>query len=348
MAKEATKKLEEYKHTRPEQLLLFESPQDKNKYSNTIELYDAIPKYFWYSKATSEDISAKPIERKFVHKGADYQVAVSPAWIKDKKGEYKSIFPGQREELVEDALRKLACESGRGVFLDNESGVVFSLYELQKELQRMGHGYKIMEIKDAIMICGKSNIEVTGSNGKNIVLSNIFTTVGLTTKDDWKSHSKKSEAYIRFNPLVTKSIKERSFRLIDYDKCMSFKIALARWLHKRMSHNFTQASLVEPYSIKLSTILRDSGAKAYPKLVDSLRQVRKALEEMKAKEAIFKYNEEKVMDKRKLIDVKFTLFPHTSFIGEVKHANGRARRTLENGKVSTPPPVKSQTRTWRN
>lgn len=58
------------------------------------------------------------------------------------------------------------------------------------------------------MICGKSNIEVVASSGKKIVLSNFFTTVGLTTQEDWKNHGKKSEAYIRFNPLVTKSIKD--------------------------------------------------------------------------------------------------------------------------------------------
>jgi len=103
-------------------------------------------------------------------------------------------------------------------------------------------------------------------------------------------------------------------------------MALARWLHKRMSHNYTQAHFLSPYEIKLSTIIRDSGVKRYERLPNNLTQVKKALEELKLKGVIATYKEEKVSEKRKLIDVKFTISPHPTFTGEVKHANGRARR----------------------
>lgn len=52
MAKKAAgkeiKKLEEFRSSKPEQMHLFEmlAPEDK-KFSNTIELYDFIPKYHW-------------------------------------------------------------------------------------------------------------------------------------------------------------------------------------------------------------------------------------------------------------------------------------------------------------
>ena len=43
--KKTEKKLEEYEKT---QLPLpFKFPKQEKQYSNTIELYDAIPKYFW-------------------------------------------------------------------------------------------------------------------------------------------------------------------------------------------------------------------------------------------------------------------------------------------------------------
>lgn len=323
----AEKKLEQMKQTKPVQMHFFEllDPDEKN-YSNTIELYDAIPKYIWsVGRKKSEIIrSSKRIKRNFVYKNQEYQVIITPAIIEDKNGQDKVVFPSQREEIVEDALRKLASD-GKGVFLDDQAGVFFSLYELQQELQRMGHGYKITDIKEAILVCGKSNIEVNSPDGNSILLSNIFTTVGLQTKEDWKSHGRKSKAFIHFNPLVTKSIKEKSFRLINYDKSMRYKQSLARWMHKRMSHNFTQASYTETYHLLLSTIIRDSGINQYPKLKDNIYQVQKALDEMKEHEALGEYSVETVKDGRRIIDAKFVLRPHSSFIKDAKFANKRSK-----------------------
>jgi hypothetical protein len=40
---------------------------------------------------------------------------------------------------------------------------------------------------------------------------------------------------------------------------MQYRYRLSRWLHKRLAHNYVQASMLAPYTIRLSTILRDSG-----------------------------------------------------------------------------------------
>lgn len=52
--KKKTKKLEDFKQSKPEQLTMFEMflSEDKKseRYSNTIDLYDFIPKYVWESR----------------------------------------------------------------------------------------------------------------------------------------------------------------------------------------------------------------------------------------------------------------------------------------------------------
>jgi len=321
--KDKVKKLDELKQTKPEQLTFFEFIEPATKpYSNSIELYDAIPKYYWGNQVRDEKGRLDDIEKEFKHKGERYSVYVQPARLKAKDGKYKDYLPSKREELVEDALRKLACD-GRGVFLDDSAGVIFTLYGLQEELKRMGHGYNLNQIKDAIMICGQASMQVKSEDDKSIVFMPFFETVGLRTQEDWKGHGKKTKAYVKFNFLVTESIKSKTFRLLNYDKSMSYKHVLARWLHKRLSHNYIQASSHNTFSIKLSTIIRDSGVKQYPRISDNIIQLREALEEMKDKEVVLKYEIQNILEGRKIINAKITISPHESFVSDVIYANKR-------------------------
>ena len=81
------KSLEAYNRTKPEQLALFEllAPEEKN-YSNTVELYDFIPKYYW---GKTEEIR---VEGKF-SRFARTRIRVSRQKIQSQNqtGEYRRI-----------------------------------------------------------------------------------------------------------------------------------------------------------------------------------------------------------------------------------------------------------------
>ena len=82
--------------THPEQLVLFQtflSDEDDNghgdeKYSNTIELYDAVPKYFSNPRLMDrmrKDGKYLPmLERLFKHRGEMYTVKIWPARLEDR------------------------------------------------------------------------------------------------------------------------------------------------------------------------------------------------------------------------------------------------------------------------
>ena len=72
------------------------------------------------------------------------------------------------------------------------------------------------------MICARTNITVTSEDGNSVLVSNLFETVGLQTRENWKGTGQKSRAFVRFNALVSKSIKSRTFRQINYEKVMSY------------------------------------------------------------------------------------------------------------------------------
>jgi hypothetical protein len=321
---EETKKLVDYKQEKPIQLSLFELllPQDK-PYSNTVELYDFIPKYHWGKVERVDGTFLRSLDREFECRGRRYHVNIQPASLKDKNGEEKYYYPSKREELVEDALRKFAVK-GQGLFLDDAAGVTFSLHQLQQELASNGHSYSKDQIKDALLICAKSSLTVTSEDGSTILVSGLFETLGLQTREDWESKEEKSKAFVRFNPLVTQGIKSKQFRQFNYETTMAYKNVIARQLHKRMSHHYTQASISHPYSINLSTIIRDFGLTAYERLSHNLRDVEIALDEMKEKEVILNYKVDKTLNvdqRNKMTEAKITITPHPKFAGEVMRAN---------------------------
>lgn len=322
-------KISDYSQSQPVQLKLFEllHPTEKN-YSNTIELYDFIPKYVWGKVERIQEKFLEPVEREFECRGTRYRVRIVPARVKDSDGVSRDYLPGKREELVEDALRKIATE-GQGVFLDNEAAVTFTLYQLQQELKRTGHSYSITQLKESLMICVGTLLHLTDENEQAIFASSLFNTIGLQTREDWEGQGEKTKAFVRFNALVTTSIRNRTFRQFNYEVSMGYQNVISRQLHKRMAHHYTQASLTQPYTILLSTIIRDFGLKTYEKISHNLRDVETALKEMTNENVLLNYTPRKIMDakkKNKIIDVRISLVPHPNFISEIIKGNNKQKQ----------------------
>lgn len=323
-------KLQDYQEGALSQLSFFEilDLTDHRKYSNTIELYDQIPKYVWGKQQRVNGKYLDPIRREFETKKKRYQLTISPAYIEEKDGTFRHYFPTKREELVEDALRKFAAE-GQGIALNELASVKFTLHQLQQELKNNGHSYSKDELKQAIMVCAGTHLTVKSEDDTAVLVSTMFVTIGLQTREDWEEAGRTVQAFVRFNPLVDAAIKNRSYRLYNYEKCLSYKNTIARQLHKRMAHHYKQASFLDArkfYHINLTTIIRDFGLTRYERLSTNLRDVLAALKEMKAKDTLIDYDVKKTNEpngRKRLIEATLTLMPSVSFVEEVKRANWR-------------------------
>lgn len=326
-SKKSKKELEKPKlfsqHTqeKPHQLTLFELLKDEEEYSHTVELYDFMPKYVWGKVERVGGVYLPTLRREFECRGRKYSLEIAPARITDGETEIE-CFPSKREEMVEDALRKMMAE-GQGIFLDGEAGISFTLYQLQKELKNTGHSYSTQQIKQALTILARTSIELKSEDSETEIYFSPIETLGFKGKNDEK------QTFVRFSPLVTKSIQERSFRLINYEQVMSYKSVIARLLHKRLSHHYTQASMTDPYHFLLTTVIRDFGLTKQEQLRNNQIEVEKALEEMKGKNVVLNFKADKVIEsgaRAKLIDVKFNLQPHPYFVSDVKKANVRKQK----------------------
>lgn len=323
-----------YKQSKPDQLSLFEIIDPSlEDYSNSIELYDTMPKYYLggVEREKGKTVESLPIlNREFVHRNKSYKLDISPAAINDKKtGKTIYYYPSQREELVEDALRKIATRGG-SVQFDDKVGVKFSYYEVQQELLKSGHGYSIAQIKLAIEILSKAGLEIVQKDGNEVsITSNFFGFVGKETKE----MAGKERVVVIFHSLVTRSINEGTYRLFNYEKLMKMKMPLARWLHKRISHIFSQASADNPYAIKLSTIVRDSGMKAYKTLSERRRQVEKAFEELHERNVVSRFEAREDREKNKILDILYKLYLTEEFVADSIKANAVTNLRLAPPKI---------------
>lgn len=287
-----------------------------------------------------------PVERQFKARGKHFTLEIVPARIcigKDRNGhkKYKDFFPGAREEFVEDALRKIAWEKG-GILLDGRIGITFTFRELQKELKSHGHTYNIAQIKQSILICRSCELRLkkhTGS-GQTTIEEGIFPFIGLHEREEWKHKKGNSHCYVQFNLWVNQALKQKNFRPTNYKLNMSIKNGVARWLAKKMSHNFTQSGTLnrhqQEYKILLSTIIAGAGIPSNIKIKDCLREVFKAINELKEKFVISKCNEERIKAGRRLIDVKFILTGGYKLTKDMKKFNTimNSSATFTKGKKS--------------
>lgn len=326
--------------TYPKQLTLWQTylPGDDtaDDYSNTVELYDAVPKYFASKKRMAqlrkEGQFLTSLKRNFKHKVILYQVTIKPARIEEKDGTEKEYYPSWREELVEEALKKIACDELSGVYLNNTAGVQFTLYELRKELKSRGHEIHFDDLLKSLRICRETSI-VISSEGKDDfeISSPIFPVLVIRNRREWERSPKYTRCYVQFNPLITHSINKLAYRQFDYVKFMTFKRQLARWFHKRLSHNYVQAGVTGPkYNIKMSTVIRDSALVNANRMRDNMRYIDESLDELVERGIIFNYDKEIQKGLRgKIEDVRYTLNPHIDFIHQVKKANKRKKHLVE-------------------
>lgn len=277
--------------THPAQYDLFghvvasDNPQyaQEDGYSNTIELYDAIPKYVPSTSRMGvlreNGIYLKTLRRKFQHGNRSYGVEITPARISDKDGSEMEYYPSQRVELVEEALRKIACDKLSSVYLDGFAGVRFTLYELRKELSSCGHTMNYHQLVKALKIGRGAGILLTFDDG-SLIEDSIFSKLVITKRHEWEEHGRNSRCFVQFHPLVTQSINAITYRQFHYATFMKLKKPLSRWLFKRLSHVYRQASYKEPYHIAHSTIVRDSGCVHARRTRDQISDVCEALDEL--------------------------------------------------------------------
>jgi hypothetical protein len=316
--------------------------------SNAIDLWDSIPRYSFSRQAMAKIRQARGEEsekgttlKKYTatvhYMRGEYECTITPARVTDLDGQERDYYPSANEELVEDALRKIAADQA-GFFDDSNrpnliSGAFFSLYGLQQELGRVDHSRSCAELRLSLDIMNGSNIKIDGKNerGEELHISSPYLPSLIAVSKGRLKDDPKAKWMVQFHPLVTASIDKIAYRQFNYGKMMRQKTHLARWLHKQLALKWTGADLINSFEIRYSTIKRDSGLlDRYSRERDGIDALAEALTELKDREILYQYERKDILGPRKkILDSVFTIWPSMVFVSEVKAANKRQKDGLQ-------------------
>jgi hypothetical protein len=332
------------------QRLLCNSPAERDSLSNVFDLWDGIPRYVVSRQQQDRwrKAGAFPLlhDVSFHYRGRELMATIQPAWIKDDDGNVTGYYPSASEELIEDVLRKIAAERNNGYYDQGEgrSGVVFTLYMVRKELERRGHGRTYKEIMLSLDIMSSAVIEIATADGregefnsKSLYLNNLFrVTKGRLSEDP------EAKWFADFHPFASRALDQLTYRQFNYSRLMGHKSQLARWLNKVLSLKYLNASFVQPFEMRLSTIVRDSGLlSGYGRIRDAAAAVDTAFEELwDCDPPLLGDRPQKNVvagERGKILDIIYTLRPSREFVAEVKAAS--KRRSLAEDQPDQPNPV---------
>jgi hypothetical protein len=321
-----------------QQLDLFRSflcntDEERDRLSNTFDLWDSVPRYSISRQAMDKMRKSKAFPQllsiPFNYRGGELVAVIQPAWIKNEDDTVTGYYPSANEELIEDALRKIAAEQQHGYFdkPNYRSGVVFTLHLLREELKKRGHTRSYQQIVLSLKILARSSIEIStkdGKGGEGVTISSYFPTLTAVSRQKLKEDPE-SKWVVQFHPLVTRSIDTLTYRQFNYAQMMSHSTQLARWIHKQLSLKFTFASMTTSFEVRFSTIKRDSA------LLDGYKQLRQgvvaldqAFDELKSCNVLLHVKKREIRGARgKLEDVVYILSPSFDFTAQMKAANKR-------------------------
>jgi len=323
--------------------------EEKANLSNTIQIYDNIP--FFVTQQPKRDADVGVINRDFEYDDKElglsrnYDVKITPGtYVKEikkgkNKGQQKIIkrYPSVTDELIEQIIRKLAVE-GQSFIEGGHVSVAFSLYQIFEELKKRNLSRSYSEIVESIEILTSAQSDLFWIDEQGQPRS---CKSSILVNRRWISPNKAPIAYkgkkdlycVTFHPLVTKSIVDKTFRQFNYERHMSLQDFCARWIHKRMSHNFNWANyrLNKPYHLGLSTIIKGSGIKEYSSIYDNIKRVEKSLNELKSKDIIdikrtWTDRKHKNERSKSTIDAVFNIFPTESFTKDQIAANHQFKK----------------------
>jgi hypothetical protein len=312
----------------PLQITTFEL--DDDRYTNTIDLYDIAPRFVFY-KDQRDGTFLKSLRREFEHGGVTYQLLLRPGRVVRPDGE-EEAYPGEREQIIEAVIFRLATERGRLTVQDERVRLSFSLYEIREELRKVRHLFNVAEIKEALTILHTSIVEISteGRKSANLLSASSFPILALRSRDD------EDRAYLQFNPLVEKAIRHLHFRRMNYERLMRIANPVSRWLFRRLCQSAANLNEALPpaLAINATDIARYGGLTRRSRLRDTLANAVKAVSVLVDEGIIEPLTPESCFQGRVRIDLTFEMVPTQALWSEIRSADRLEADAKEHLKVA--------------
>lgn len=306
---------------------------DEKHVSNTVEIWECIPKYFLTPKKCEELRTptghADPYKWDYFYKGTEFSVKIQPALVMEEDGTYKAYFPGTTEELVEEVLKKILSDQNYGIHdtEKKETWVKFSLSMIHKELKFMGRERNRNQIKQAIEVMSSSVLTLYKGK-KEVWKGSIIQDLVTVGREEYLTDT--DSLHIARLPLfISQSIDQLDYRQFNYGRLMDCNEQLTRWLYKQLINRYKQANTTNSYHFMYSAVARDSGLLQQSNERRNRQKVLSALDELKEIGVITIYREEIKKEGNSITDVIYEVIPSQTFSSEQKAANKRSKDAID-------------------
>ena len=304
----------------PAQLVLFEVFDPKS--TNMVAIYDLAPRFVF---DTRDGEARKLIERDFTFNGKRYKITLKPTRLQTAGGEVVDRYLGEREQIVEEVIRRLASNHNR-VMLHGENRVrfPFTVYEVMEELRRVKHTYNRDEIREAITLLNEVRMKIESLDDRKQPLLSAAAFPVMAMR---KGEEEDTDTFVEFNPLVADAIRMLSFQQVSYELLMQIRDPVARWLMKRLKIQIGATG--EPvHQMTAREIRHNSGMSEWKTTRNLLRRVVRAVELLKQKGILRDIEASEQKTGKRKCDVLFTLVASEDFVAQATSSKKLAEDNL--------------------
>ncbi|HEY0835931.1 MAG TPA: plasmid replication protein [Azospirillum sp.] len=342
----------------PLQFAFFEidEPDDAKRTTHFVGLYDVAPKWVFFASDVARSNGRKraanaaevtepepgksrflrQVKREFVFNDKTYSLKILPARIERriKDGANEIIeevdaYPGEKEQVVEEVIRRLAAEKARLSSGEKDSIVFkFTLYEVMQELKRVKHTLSLPELKEALLVLRRATIVIAEKGGKNALLdSSAFPQLWMRNQDINAGGSPDEngrtdvETAVQFNWMVENTIRRVEQQRISYEWLMRIENPFSRWLFKRVAFTLLQSQDRSCIEITAKEIMRDSGMTEWARWSNMLRWISDIVEVLKKVGALAEVEREVIKVGKRYDDIIFRLRPSDLFLHQIAESN---------------------------
>ena len=315
-------------HKNSIQLELFRTfvANDATDLSNTINVWESIPKYFFtpaqMKQLRTENGLAEPYTWAYVYNGMNFEVTIQPATLPEGGG-YRAWFPSAAEELIEEVLKKIFSIDGQGHHdpREAESWVTFTVRQLWRELRARGRERNLDQIKRSLEIMNRCHLSVR-KEGREIYSGPVL---GELVNVDRQAYLENTDARwaARLPAMMSYAINRADYRQFNYARLMDFNDQLSRWIYKKLVHRYTYASFTQQYHFLYSDLKANSGLCQARSEQMNRKKALRALDELKQQGVIVHYAVEEKRQGNRIVDIKYTITATPEFSSEQKAANKR-------------------------
>lgn len=321
-----------------------------SQHSNTIDIFDSIPKYeYRLTKAKGTYLK----KRAFKFHNQVIRAEIKPAIL----GTDRAVFPGEREEALEMTLRYLISQGLHQVVEESdkktgemEVSMVLTLYQIRQELARNNHTYSYSQVNEALDVLTGTRIKLVldlkksrgdGQTARFDQEDSIIRFARMKAEGDLDGRS--TFVKVTFHPLVQRAIyRTYEYRRYNFALEMQLRRSLSRWLYRRLVNRFRYADHGQSYHISLTTIKEESPIPTGIPMREALRQVCEALDELASHDIIAPpwggtepYTVKKETTKitkgkgrPSIKDAVFEIYPSTKFCQDIKDDNVERKRLV--------------------